>query len=147
MAVKPIPDGYHTVTPYLIVGRAAELIDFTKRAFGAEEMFRMPGPGGAIMHAEIRIGDSVVMLSDASTENPSTSTMIHLYVEDVDAVYQRALEAGASSLREPENQFYGDRSAGVKDAFGNQWWLATHVEDVSPEELQRRQDELARQQA
>ena len=147
MAVKPIPDGYHTVTPYLIVDRAAELIDFTKRAFGAEEMFRMPGPGGAIMHAEIRIGDSVVMLSDASTENPSTSTMIHLYVEDVDAVYQRALEAGASSLREPENQFYGDRSAGVKDAFGNQWWLATHVEDVSPEELQRRQDELARQQA
>jgi uncharacterized glyoxalase superfamily protein PhnB len=147
MAVKPIPDGYHTVTPYLIVDRAAELIDFTKRAFGAEEMFRMPGRGGAIMHAEIRIGDSVVMLSDASTENPSTSTMIHLYVEDVDAVYQRALEAGASSLREPENQFYGDRSAGVKDAFGNQWWLATHVEDVSPEELQRRQDELARQQA
>ncbi len=145
--VKPIPDGYHTVTPYLIVDRAAELIDFTKRAFGAEEMFRMPGRGGAIMHAEIRIGDSVVMLSDASTENPSTSTMIHLYVEDVDAVYQRALEAGASSLREPENQFYGDRSAGVKDAFGNQWWLATHVEDVSPEELQRRQDELARQQA
>ena len=147
MAVKPIPDGYHTVTPYLIVDRAAELIDFTKRAFGAEEMFRMPGPGGAIMHAEIRIGDSVVMLSDASTENPSTSTMIHLYVEDVDAVYQRAVEAGASSLREPENQFYGDRSGGVKDAFGNQWWLATHVEDVSPEELQRRQDELARQQA
>jgi uncharacterized glyoxalase superfamily protein PhnB len=147
MAVKPIPDGYHTVTPYLIVDRAAELIDFTKRAFGAEEMFRMPGPSGAIMHAEIRIGDSVVMLSDASTENPSTSTMIHLYVEDVDAVYQRAVEAGASSLREPENQFYGDRSGGVKDAFGNQWWLATHVEDVSPEELQRRQDELARQQA
>jgi uncharacterized glyoxalase superfamily protein PhnB len=147
MSVKPIPDGYQTVTPYLIVDDAAELIDFTKRAFGAEETFRMPGSGGAIMHAEIRIGDSVVMLSDASPENPPTSTMMHLYVEDVDAVYQRALQAGASALREPENQFYGDRSAGVKDAFGNQWWLATHVEDVSPEELQRRQDELARQQA
>ena len=147
LAVKPIPDGYHTVTPYLIVESAAELIDFTTQAFEAEETFRMPGPGGAIMHAEIRIGDSVVMMSDASPEHAPTSTRIHLYVEDVDAVYERAIQAGAASLREPEDQFYGDRSAGVRDAFGNQWWLATHVEDVSPEEIERRHEALAQQHA
>ena len=98
----------------------------------------MPGPGGAIMHAEMRIGDTMVMLSDATPENPPMPIMIHLYVEDADRVYKRALAAGASSLREPADQFYGDRSAGVKDAFGNQWWLATHIEDVSPQELQKR---------
>jgi len=138
MAVKPIPEGYRSVTPYLIVQGASKLIDFAKLAFGAEETFRMPGPGGAIMHAEMRIGDSMVMLSDATPENPPMPIMIHLYVEDADRVYKRALAAGASSLREPADQFYGDRSAGVKDAFGNQWWLATHIEDVSPQELQKR---------
>jgi PhnB protein len=145
MAVKPIPEGYHTVTPYVIVNGAGALIDFARQAFGAEELFRMPGQGGAIMHGEIRIGDSVVMLSDGSPEQPPTSTMLHLYVEDVDAVYRRALDAGASSLREPTNEFYGDRSAGVRDSFGNQWWIATHVEDVSPEELKRRHEALAQE--
>jgi PhnB protein len=139
MAVKPVPDGYHSVTPYLIVRGASQLIDFAKEVFGAEETFRMPRPSGVIMHAEIRIGDSMVMLSDASgAENPPMPAMIHLYIPNVDAVYKRALVAGASSLREPQDQFYGDRSAGVKDSFGNHWWIATHIEDVSPEELQRR---------
>jgi PhnB protein len=146
MAVKPIPDGYHSVTPYLIVRGAAQLIDFLKEAFGAQETFRMPG-GGGIMHAVVRIGDSVVMMSDAMGEYGPMPTMIHLYVEDVDAVYKRALQAGATPVQELKDQFYGDRAGGVKDAFGNLWYIATHVEDVPMEELQRRQQELAHQQA
>ena len=146
MAAKAIPDGYHSVTPYLIVKGAAQLIDFVKEAFGAEETFRMPG-GGGIMHAEVRIGDSVVMMSDAGGEYGPMPAMLHVYVEDVDTVYKRALQVGAVSMREPEVQFYGDRSAGVKDAFGNQWLIATHVEDVPVEELERRQKELAQRQA
>ena len=146
MAVKAIPDGYHSVTPYLIVKGVAQLIDFLKEAFGAQETFRMPG-GGGIMHAEVRIGDSVVMMSDAMGEHGPMPTMLHLYVEDVDVVYRRALQAGATSIREPEDQFYGDRAGAVKDAFGNQWWIATHVEDVPIEELERRQRELAQRQA
>ena len=147
MAVKPIPDGYHTVTPYLIVAGAAELIEFAKRAFGAKERFRSSGPDGTIMHAEIQIGDSVVMVSDGSPDHPPKPAMLHVYVEDVDAVYRDALAAGGEPPREPEDHFYGDRSGGVRDAFGNQWWLATHVEDVSPEEMRRRQEALAEQQA
>ena len=138
MAVKPVPDGYHTVTPYLRVKGAANLIGFMKDAFGAEQTFRMDGPGGAVMHAEVRIGDSMVMLGDATPELDPVKSSIHLYVNDADAVYKRALQAGATSLREPADQFYGERSAGVRDAFGNEWWLATHIEDVSPEEIQRR---------
>jgi len=146
MAVKPIPDGYHTVTPYLIVEGASRLIDFAKQVFGAEETFRMPGPGGGVMHAEIRIGDSMVMLADASgAENPPMPAMIHLYVPDVDAAYKRAIGAGASSVREPQDQFYGDRSAGVIDALGNRWWIATHIEDVPPEELERRTAAMGQQ--
>jgi len=146
MAVKAIPDGYHTVTPYLIVKGAAQLIDFLKEAFGAQETFRMPGPGG-IMHAEVKIGDSSVMMSDAMAEYGPMPTMIHLYVEDVDAVYKRALQAGATPVQELKDQFYGDRAGGVKDPFGNLWYIATHVEDVPMEELERRQRELAHQQA
>ena len=146
MAVKAIPEGYHTVTPYLIVKGAAQLIDFLKEAFGAQETFRMPG-GGGIMHAEVRIGDSMVMMSDAMGEYGPMPTMLFLYVDDVDAVYERALKAGGLSTQEPENQFWGDRAGAVKDAFGNQWWIATHVEDVPVEELERRQRELAQRQA
>jgi PhnB protein len=146
MAVKAIPDGYHSVTPYLIVRGAAQLIDFLKEAFGAEETFRMPG-GGGIMHAVVRIGDSLVMMSDAMGEHGPMPTMLFLYVEDVDAVYKRSLQAGATSTQEPENQFWGDRAGAVKDALGNQWWIATHVEDVSVEELERRQREMAAQHA
>jgi uncharacterized glyoxalase superfamily protein PhnB len=138
MPVKPIPDGYHVVTPYLVVEGAAKLIDFMKQAFGAEERFRMDQPGGKVGHAELQLGDSVIMVGDAGEQNPPMPGMIHLYVEDVDSAYQRAVRAGGISQREPANQFYGDRSAGVKDAFGNQWWLATHVEDISPEEMEKR---------
>ena len=138
MAVKPVPDGYHTVTPYLIVQGAARLIDFLKEAFGATEAERMAVPDGAIQHAEVRIGDSVIMLADAGGEWQASPATIHLYLEDADAAYRRALGAGAVSVREPADQFYGDRSAGVKDPLGNFWWLATHVEDVPREEIARR---------
>ncbi len=130
MAVNPIPDGYHTVTPYLIVPDAPEFIDFLGRALGATERMRMPGEGGAIMHAEVQIGDSVVMLASATDAARTKTAMLHLYVPDVDAAYRRALDAGCESLREPADQSYGDRSAGLKDRWGNEWWLATHVKDV-----------------
>jgi PhnB protein len=138
MAVKPIPEGYRTVTPYLVISGVAELIDFMKQAFGAEEVVRMARPDGAVMHGEVRVGDSVIMMGEESGPFEPMPAMIHLYVEDVDATYRRALEAGATSVREPADQFYGDRSGGVKDRFGNQWWIATHVEDVPPDELKRR---------
>ena len=147
MAVKPIPDGYHTVTPYLIVRDAAGLIAFVQQAFDAQEEVRMDRPDGSVMHAEVRIGDSVVMLAQADDDEQIRPGMLHLYLEDVDAAYQQALSAGATSLQEPADQFYGDRSAGVEDDFGNQWWLATHVEDVSPAETRRRAEEaMAAQQ-
>jgi PhnB protein len=141
--VNPKPEGYHTVTPYLIVQGAAEFIEFMKQAFAAQEKQRMGPPGGPIMHAEVRIGDSIIMLSDSSAEFEPTRSTVHLYVDDVDSMYQRALQAGGDALREPADQFYGDRSAGIKDRFGNQWWLATHIEDVTPEEMQRRQAAMA----
>jgi uncharacterized glyoxalase superfamily protein PhnB len=146
MAVKPIPDGFHTVTPYLIVKGAAKLLDFLEQAFRAEETFRMPGPEG-IMHAEVKIGDSFVMMSDAMGEYGPTPTMLFLYVEDVDGVHKRAVQTGATSVQEPQNQFWGDRAGAVKDSFGNTWWIATHVEDVPMEELERRQREMAPQHA
>lgn len=145
MAVKPIPDGYHTVTPYLVVEGAAQLIDFMKAAFGAQELFRMPGKDGMVGHAEVRIGDSMLMLADAQPNYPARPTMICLYVEDADATYQRALEAGATVVREIADQFYGDRSGGVQDASGMQWWISTHIEDVTPEELARREAALKAQ--
>lgn len=143
MSVKPIPEDYHTVTPYLVVQKAAQLIDFLKQAFEAEELHRMARPDGTIMHAEIKIGDSRVMIGEAQGEFTSMPAMLHLYVEDADAVYRQALQAGAMSLREPEDQFYGDRIGGVRDSFGNQWWMATHIEDVSPEEMASRAAEQA----
>ena len=138
MTVKPIPQGYHTITPYLVVQRAAQLIDFLKQAFEAEEILHMAQPDGTITHAEVKIGDSGVMISEASGDFKPMPAMLHLYVEDTDSVYRRALRAGATSLREPEDQFYGDRTGGVQDASGNQWWIATHIEDVSADELAKR---------
>jgi PhnB protein len=138
MAAKPVPDGYHTVTPYLIVPGAAQLIDFLKQVFDAEEIVRMARSDGRIMHAEVRIGDSMIMLGDAAEEAHARLGMIHLYVPDADAAYRRALASGATSLQEPKDQFYGDRSGAVADPLGNHWWIATHVEDVAPEELARR---------
>lgn len=145
MAVKPIPDGYHSVTPYLVVSGASKLIDFLKQSFEAEEIERIASPDGAIMHAEVRIGDSVIMMGDATGESNPMPGTLHLYVNDADAAYQRALRAGATSMREPADQFYGDRSAGVKDAFGNIWWIATHIEDVAPGELKKRAEAAMKQ--
>jgi PhnB protein len=144
--VKSIPDGYQSVTPYLIVGDAARAIDFYKQAFGATEVLRMEGPGGRIGHAEIKIGDSHVMLADEHPEigarSPQTiggsPVSLLLYVEDVDATVGRAVEAGAKLVRPVRDQFYGDRTGGVEDPFGHAWHVATHIEDVPTEELQQR---------
>jgi len=144
MPVRPIPEGYHSVTPMLVVKGAGKLIDFLKMAFGAEEAFRMPTASGEISHAEIRIGDSIVMLNDAFGQPPTASSLF-LYVNDADAVYQSALNAGATSVTEPTDMFWGDRLAQVQDQFGNQWSIATHKEDVPPQELERRAEAAMRQ--
>jgi PhnB protein len=138
MPANYIPEGYHTVTPYLVVSGVADLLTFLKEAFDAEQREYLTSPDGGIMHAEVKIGDSVVMMGETSNESEAIPALLYLYVEDVDAAYKRAIEAGATSLREPEDQFYGDRSAAVRDACGNQWWLATHVEDVPADEMQKR---------
>ena len=135
---RPIPEGYHSVTPFLVAQGAARLIDFLKQAFDAQELERVPGPGGTVRHAELKIGDSRIMISEASGEAPPMPTTLYLYVKDMDEFYRRAVGAGATSVREPVNQFYGDRNATVRDPAGNQWLIATHVEDVSTEEMQRR---------
>jgi PhnB protein len=144
--VKPIPEGYHTATPYLIVKDAARAIEFYKKAFGATELMRMPGSGGKIGHAEIKIGDSPILLADEvpemgfrSPESLGGSPIsILLYVEDVDVVFGEALAAGAKVQRPVADQFYGDRTGGVTDPFGHVWYIATHKEDVSPEEMKKR---------
>jgi PhnB protein len=146
MAVRPVPDGYHTVTPYLIMRDAAKAIDFYKAAFGAVELFRMADPSGKVMHAEIRIGDSVIMLADEHPEFQAvgpqtlggTSVGILLYVPDVDARFRQAIAAGGREERPLKDQFYGDRSGTLVDPFGHKWTIATHTEDVSPDEMNRR---------
>ncbi len=146
MATKPIPEGYHTLTPYLAVDNATDAIEFYKRAFGAKERMRMPGPEGTIGHAELEIGDSLVMLSDpfpqSSVRPPKelsgTSASIFMYVEDVDAVVKQAIEAGATVTMEVADQFWGDRFGTVADPFGHSWSIATHVEDLTPEEIAER---------
>lgn len=147
MSVKPIPEGFTAVTPYLIVEGAASLLDFMKQAFGADERLRMDGADGTINHAEVSIGGSVVMLGDAGDEWSAMPGFIYLYVDDCDATYERALAAGATSVREPADQFYGDRNATVRDPVGNMWGIATHVEDVSDAEIAKRVEEMAAQQA
>ena len=146
MSVKPIPDGHRTVAPYLAVAGGAAALDFYRRAFGAEELFRFAMPDGRLGHAEIRIGDSIVMLSDEFPEfgvkSPrtlgGTPVTIHLYVEDVDAFFRRALAAGAEERRPVMDQFWGDRSGQLADPFGHVWWVATHTEDVPPEQFPER---------
>jgi PhnB protein len=143
---KPIPDGYHTATPYLIVNDAAGAIEFYKGAFGATEVMRMAQPNGKIGHAEIKIGDSPIMLADESPEMGArgpksfggSPVSILLYVEDVDTTFSRAVAAGAKVQRPVADQFYGDRTGGVEDPFGHVWYIATHTEDVSPEEMRKR---------
>lgn len=139
-SVNPVPDGYGTVTPYLIVEDVDGLLAFTARAFGATTLARFEGPDGRVMHAEAQLGTSRIMMGQANEQWPPLPASLHLYVDDVDSVYRRAVEAGGTSLREPETMFYGDRSGGVRDAWGNQWWLATHVEDVSEEEMAKRME-------
>lgn len=139
MAVNPIPEGYSTITPYLLATDAGGLLDFLKRGLGATVKSSHNGPDGRIMHAELKIGNSMLMLGQAHGEWPAMPSMLYLYVEDVDGVYKQAIAAGGKSLREPTNEYYGDRSCGVQDAHGNQWWIATHIEDVSEDELKKRQ--------
>ena len=137
--VKPIPDGYTAITPYLIVDYAAGFIEFLTSAFGAVERFRVPMPEGGIGPAEVEIGSAVFMLSDAlPPEYPPTSTLIHLYVPDCDAVYAQAIAAGAVSVAEPADQFYGDRLARITDPRHNQWSIATHTEDLTPDQVAER---------
>lgn len=144
--VRAIPEGYHTVTPYLVVRDAARAIDFYKRAFGATEVMRMPGPGGKVMHAEIQIGDSRIMLGDENPQMGAKSPQalngspvsLFLYVEDVDAVYKQAVAAGAKQTMPPQDMFWGDRYGKLDDPFGHQWGVATHKEDVAPEEMTKR---------
>ena len=153
MTVKPIPDGYHSITPYLSIEGATGAIEFYKRAFGAVELFRLITPTGAIGHAEIRIGDSPIMLADPCAEgafrNPrslgGSSVGLHVYVEDVDALFAQALAAGAKLIKPLQDQFYGDRSGTLEDPFGHIWFLATHREDLSPEEIDRRAEALFKQ--
>lgn len=146
MAVKPIPDGYHSITPYLCVAGAAQALEFYKKAFGAEELFRMEAPGGKIGHAEMKIGDSILMMADEYPEmnfrGPKalggSPLGLMVYVKDVDSQLKTAVAAGAKVIRPLQNQFYGDRSATVEDPYGHVWTIATHVEDVSLEEMRRR---------
>jgi PhnB protein len=139
--VKAVPTGYHSVTPSLVVEGVPGVLEFVKQAFNAEEKERFTTPDGRIVHAEVKIGDSIVMMAEASEQFKAMPGWLYLYLDDVDATYMRALQAGATSVNEPKNQFYGDRSAAVKDSSGNIWGIATHVEDVSREELERRMKE------
>ena len=145
MAVKPIPDGYRTVTPYLVVPGVAKVIDFLKQTFDAQEIMRMTRPDGAVGHAEVKIGDSMVMMGEPMGPQAPMPSMLYLYVKDVDAAYKRAIKAGGTSMQEPANQFYGDRNAMVKDSSGNIWGIAAHVEDVAPEEMAKRAEAAMKQ--
>jgi PhnB protein len=153
MAAKPIPDGYHSVTPYLIVQGAASAIEFYKKAFAASEVMRFDGPDGKVGHAEIKIGDSPVMLADEYPDmgfrSPQSlggaGVSLMVYVEQVDAVFQRAISAGAKEVHPVKDQFYGDRSGTLRDPFGHVWTITTHVEDLSLDELRRRSEEMMKQ--
>ena len=139
-----IPDGYHTVTPYLIVRGVPAFIEFVESVFDAGELRRTTVTDGRVHHARVRIGNSVLMVGETGDGQPVFPAVLYMYVEDVDSTYQLALKHGAKSLRKPEEQYYGDRNAGVEDPFGNQWWIAVHREDVPPAELERRARALGR---
>ena len=155
MATKSIPDGYHSVTPYLIINGAAAAIEFYKRAFGATELMRMPSPDGRIGHAEIKIGDSAIMLADEHPQmgykSPQSlggsAVNMMVYVDRVDDVFKKAVEAGARELQPVKDQFYGDRSGTLRDPFGHTWTIATHLEDIAPEEMRERAEKFMQQQA
>lgn len=153
MTVKPIPDGYHSVTPYLMIKGASEAIEFYKRAFDAVEIFRLSRPNGQIGHAEIKIGDSSIMLADPCEQGAfrspqslgGSSVALHLYVEDSDVQFAQAIRAGAKEIKPVQDQFYGDRTGTLEDPFGHIWLLATHKEDIAPEEINRRAEALFQQ--
>jgi PhnB protein len=146
--VQPIPEGYHAVTPYLYVRNGNAALDYYKKGLGATELMRMPGPEGKIMHAELQLGDSRIMLSDETPERGQRSPQtlggspmgIHLYVENVDTVVKRAVDAGAKLLSPVQDQFYGDRSGQIEDPFGHTWFISTHTEEVSPDEMKKRME-------
>lgn len=138
MAAKPIPEGYQQVIPYLVVPNAAAQMDFLIKAFDATELDRMLGPNGEVMHGEVKIGDSVVMIGQAREAPQAMKTMIYVYVEDCDLLFNRAKELGAKVISELSDQFYGDRHGAVEDSNGNQWYIATHKEDLTPEQMQER---------
>lgn len=148
MAVKPVPEGYHSITPYLVVDGGAQAMEYYRKAFEAQELFRMPMPGGKIAHAEMKIGDSPFMLADEQEEfkGPKSyggaAVSLMVYVSDVDRIFKQALAAGGKELRALADQFYGDRSGTLMDPFGHVWTVATHVEDVPPEEMERRAKEM-----
>ena len=154
MTVKPVPEGYHTATPYLIVNDGAGAIEFYKKAFSATEVMRHPGPEGKLMHAEIKIGDSHIMLADefpemgfqSPTSLGGSPVGILLYVENVDELYNQAIEAGGKEMKPLQNQFYGDRSGSLVDPFGHVWTVATHIEDITPEEMQKRGEQSMNEQ-
>ena len=154
MSVQPIPAGYHSITPYLIAKNAGEAIEFYKEVFGAEETMRLEGPGGSVAHAELRIGTSMLMLAEEhpqmnalAPQSPGSSGVgICFYVEDCDAVFERAVAKGANIQRPLQDQFYGDRSGTLVDPYGHQWTIATHIEDLSNEEIQQRMAEMMQQQ-
>ncbi len=144
MAVRYIPDGYHSVTPYMLVGDVDQLVDFLTAAFGAEEKERVPNQDGKTRHAEVLIGDSYVMMGRAQDEFPPLPCMLYIYVPDTDATYAQALTAGAKSMQEPQDMFYGDRNAIVADPTGNTWCIATHQDTLTPGELAKRAEENMR---
>ena len=143
--VKHIPEGFHTITPYLLLKDVKNFLVFLRNAYDAEDISTSETPDGTIMHAQVKIGDSFMMMGEASGEWKPMPASIYLYVNDVDSVYNKAIKAGAQSLMEPRNEFYGDRMAGVGDSFGNMWWIATHIEDVSPEEMKKREEDYMKQ--
>ncbi|PTR16559.1 PhnB protein [Nitrosospira sp. Nsp2] len=154
MSIRPIPDGYHSITPYLMINGAAEAIEFYRRAFGAKELFKMDAPGGKIGHAEIEIGNSRIMMADdCGGESPFSNPQsaggspvgLHLYVEDVDAVFAQAVSEGATVIKSVKDQFYGDRTGALKDPFGHIWFLATHKEELSPDEIKQRAEAMFKQ--
>jgi PhnB protein len=145
-SVRAVPEGFHTVTPYLVVDNAAGLIDFIQKAFDGKQTFIHKADDDRIMHATVTIGDSTIMISDTMEGMPAQTAMLYLYLEDVDNVFRKAVKAKATSIHEPKNEFYGDRAGAVKDEWGNVWWISTHVEDVDPQELERRSKQVQREQ-
>ncbi len=145
MTVKAKPDGYHTITPYLVVDGARKLMSFLEKAFNANEAHDCLMMGEKVGHAELQIGDSKIMISDASEQHPAHPSVIYMYVENVDQVYKTALEVGATSITPPADMFYGDRHAGIVDPTGNKWWIATHIEDLTAEEIKVRGEQFKKE--